>query len=192
MHLREGNADWQVRRRPEQATAELNPAARNRKLLARFSCLSPAIIIPFWEKIETSFVNFELVSVVFELGGAALMRVLILKSAVFPSGSMRFLPADLPVSIGRSRRADIVIEDRLMSRLHAEFRLTAAGEFELADLESTNLAIVNEHEVEEVVLKTGDCILLGETELFVEVGDDGSGSLHDRTTREIPASGKSE
>lgn len=120
------------------------------------------------------------------------MRVLILKSAVFPSGSMRLLPADLPVSIGRSHRADIVIEDRLMSRMHAEFRLTAAGEFELADLESTNLAIVNEHEVEQIVLKTGDSILLGETELFVEIRSDSSGSLHDKTTREFPASGNPE
>jgi pSer/pThr/pTyr-binding forkhead associated (FHA) protein len=102
---------------------------------------------------------------------------------------MRLSPVDLPVSIGRSHRADIMIEDRLMSRLHAEFRLTPAGEFELADLESTNLAIVNEQEVEQVVLKTGDCILLGETELYVEICRDDSGSLHDRTTRELPAGG---
>jgi len=50
------------------------------------------------------------------------MPLLILRSAVFPDGSLRFSPGDLPVSIGRSHRADIVVEDRLMSRVHAEFR----------------------------------------------------------------------
>lgn len=116
------------------------------------------------------------------------MPLLILRSAVFPEGSLRFSPGDLPVSIGRSHRADIVVEDRLMSRVHAEFRWNSAGEFELADRESTNLAIVNQREVDRAVLHTGDCILLGETELFVEICDAEPGSLHDRTTREIPAS----
>ncbi|MEY3456845.1 MAG: Oxoglutarate dehydrogenase inhibitor [Planctomycetota bacterium] len=115
------------------------------------------------------------------------MRVLILKSAVFPAGRVQFTPADLPASIGRSRRATIVIEDRLMSRLHAEFRCTDTGEFELADLESTNLAILNEKEVQHAVLRSGDCILLGETELFVEISETEDGSLHERTTRELPA-----
>jgi pSer/pThr/pTyr-binding forkhead associated (FHA) protein len=114
------------------------------------------------------------------------MPVLIIRSAVFPEGSLRFLPGDLPVSIGRSRRADIVVDDRLMSRVHAEFRCNAAGQFELADRESTNLAIVNQQEVDHAVLQTGDCILLGETELFIEICDAEPGSLHDRTTREIP------
>jgi len=117
------------------------------------------------------------------------MPVLIVRSAVFPDGSLRFSPADLPVSIGRSRRADIVVDDRLMSRVHAEFRWSTSGEFELADRESTNLAIVNQREVERAVLRTGDCILLGETELFIEIIDTEWGSLHDRTTREIPVSG---
>jgi pSer/pThr/pTyr-binding forkhead associated (FHA) protein len=117
------------------------------------------------------------------------MPVLIIRSAVFPDGSLRFAPADLPVSIGRSRRADIVVDDRLMSRVHAEFRWSSLGEFELADRESTNLAIVNQREVDSAVLRTGDCILLGETELFIEIIDTACGSLHDRTTREIPVNG---
>jgi pSer/pThr/pTyr-binding forkhead associated (FHA) protein len=120
-------------------------------------------------------------------GETGQMRVLILKSAVFPAGCVRLSSADLPVSIGRSRHANIVIEDRLMSRLHAEFRCTPAGEFELADLESTNLAILNQKEVQQAVLRNGDCILLGETELFVEISETEGCSLHERTTRELPA-----
>lgn len=119
--------------------------------------------------------------------GGGPMPLLILRSAVFPEGSLRFSPGDLPVSIGRSHRADIVVDDRLMSRVHAEFRCTPNGQFELADRESTNLAIVNQREVEHTILHSGDCILLGETELFVEICEAESGSLHDRTTREIPA-----
>jgi pSer/pThr/pTyr-binding forkhead associated (FHA) protein len=123
--------------------------------------------------------------------GTVTVRTLIIRSAVFPDGSLSFTPADLPVSIGRSRRADIVVDDRLMSRVHAEFRWSTSGEFELADRESTNLAIVNQREVDRAVLRSGDRILLGETELFIEISDAvyGSQSLQDRTTREIPVNG---
>jgi pSer/pThr/pTyr-binding forkhead associated (FHA) protein len=78
-----------------------------------------------------------------------------------------------------------------MSRVHAEFRWSTSGEFELADRESTNLAIVNQREVDRAVLRSGDRILLGETELFIEISDAvyGSQSLQDRTTREIPVNG---
>ncbi len=113
------------------------------------------------------------------------MARLILKSAIFPDGSIHLGTGDLPVTIGRSHRADVTINDPLLSRIHSEIQLSETGGFELVDRESTNLTIVNDHDIDRVLLKTGDRILLGDTELHVEV-DMPEVDMHERTTREIP------
>ena len=113
------------------------------------------------------------------------MARLILKSAVFPDGQVYILQGDLPVTLGRSQRADIAINDLLMSRIHAEIRLSEKGEFELVDREATNLTIVNDLDIDRIVLSTGDHILLGDTELIVEI-DSPEVDIHEKTTREIP------
>ena len=117
--------------------------------------------------------------------GCGLMTRLRLKSALFTDGQIELEISDLPATIGRSPRSDIVIHDLQMSRVHAEFRLNARGEIELVDRDSTNLTIVNQQEVRTCVLKTGDQILLGETELLVEL-DASAAAIHEQTTREIP------
>ena len=116
----------------------------------------------------------------------AAMARLILKSAVFADGNVVLSGDDLPVTLGRSARADITINDLLLSRIHSEIRLTAEGSFELVDRESTNLTLVNEREIDSIVLKHGDHILLGETELIVEIVASDS-ELQEKTTREINA-----
>lgn len=113
------------------------------------------------------------------------MTRLRLKSALFTDGQIELDVSDLPATIGRSPRSDIVIHDLQMSRVHAEFRLNARGEVELVDRDSTNLTIVNQQEVRSCVLKSGDQILLGETELLVEL-DASAAAIHEQTTREIP------
>jgi pSer/pThr/pTyr-binding forkhead associated (FHA) protein len=113
------------------------------------------------------------------------MARLILRSSIFPGGELIIMPEDLPVTIGRSRRADVVIPDSLLSRVHAEIRRNSVGRFEIVDNESTNLTIVNDQDIDSAELRTGDRILLGETEIAVIV-DDAPVSLHDRTTRELP------
>ena len=113
------------------------------------------------------------------------MARLILKSAVFPDGQVQILKGDLPVTIGRSQRADIAINDLLLSRIHAEIRQGENGEFELVDRESTNLTIVNDLDIDRIILGTGDQILLGETELIVEI-DSPEADIHEKTTRELP------
>lgn len=112
------------------------------------------------------------------------MSRLTLKSAIFSDGFIQLSVGDLPVTIGRSHRADIAINDLLLSRIHAEIRESDNGEFELVDNESTNLTIVNEQDIDRVILKTGDRILLGDTELIVEI-ESVPTNLHERTTREI-------
>ena len=97
------------------------------------------------------------------------MTRLRLKSALFTDGQIELDSADLPATIGRSPRADIVIHDLQLSRIHAEFRRNSKGEIELVDCDSTNLTIVNQQEIHACVLKSGDQILLGETELLVGI-----------------------
>ncbi len=113
------------------------------------------------------------------------MASLILKSAIFSDGQIRLTPSDLPLTIGRSHRADLTINDQLLSRIHCEIRLSSDGGFEIVDRESTNLTIVNQQDISEAKLKTGDVILLGDTELLVEI-ESQSEDIHERTTREIP------
>jgi pSer/pThr/pTyr-binding forkhead associated (FHA) protein len=115
------------------------------------------------------------------------MARLILKAAIFADGDIELCESDLPVTLGRSHRADITINDGLLSRIHARIGLTPNGAFEIVDNESTNLTIVNNQDVERAVLQSGDCILLGETEILVEIADtDGKVDIHEKTTRELP------
>jgi len=113
------------------------------------------------------------------------MARLILRSAIFEDGYIELSPFDLPATLGRSHRADVTISDGLLSRIHAKICVGEDGGFEIVDSDSTNLTIVNGKYVERASLKTGDNILLGETEILVEI-DDPDNDLHEKTTRELP------
>lgn len=72
------------------------------------------------------------------------------------------------VSIGRSSEADIQIEDRYASSIHARV-YPAGGGFILEDMRSTNGTLLNGQVVEdEVALTHGDRIGIGDTELIFE------------------------
>ena len=113
------------------------------------------------------------------------MARIILKSAVFTDGDIELSEADLPMTLGRSHRADITINDMLLSRIHARICVGKNGGFEIVDNESTNLTIVNDQDIERALLKSGDCILLGETQILVEI-DAPEIDVHEKTTRELP------
>jgi predicted component of type VI protein secretion system len=71
-----------------------------------------------------------------------------------------------PLSIGRSREADIPLLDDRVSRVHCGIRLSD-GEFYLKDLKSRNGTFVNGQRVEDTIkIKPGDRIQVGST-LFV-------------------------
>jgi hypothetical protein len=71
------------------------------------------------------------------------------------------------VVIGRSRECDVTIEDRNISRRHAE--LVRHGDaFLLRDLDSTNGCAVNGRRVREAPVADGDEITLGTTTLTLE------------------------
>ncbi|MEZ6058853.1 MAG: FHA domain-containing protein [Planctomycetaceae bacterium] len=113
------------------------------------------------------------------------MNKLILISPRLPHGRVELTAGDLPVSLGRSRRANITIADALLSRLHSEIREGEPGQFEIVDLDSTNLTIVNGHDVTVKVLCTGDRIYIGETEIVVEVIASPT-NASEQTTRDLP------
>ena len=82
-------------------------------------------------------------------------------------GRRRMLSGDRLV-LGRSREADIVLEDPNVSRRHAELR--REGErWAIADLGSTNGVKVNGRRVDRAPLEPGDAIVLGTLELAFEV-----------------------
>lgn len=68
------------------------------------------------------------------------------------------------ISIGRDNDNDLVLNDRTVSRRHAEIVFNGSG-FVINDKGSTNKVIVNGRIVESTELKTGDIIGLGEVVL---------------------------
>src|SRR5918997_786601 len=74
-------------------------------------------------------------------------------------GRRRVLSGDHLV-VGRSREADVVLEDPNASRKHAELR-REDGRWAIADLGSTNGVKVNGRHVERAYLEPGDEIVLG-------------------------------
>ena len=69
------------------------------------------------------------------------------------------------VTIGRERNAGgVVLHDPNISRRHAE--LTYDGrDWRIRDLNSTNGTLVNDVDVDECILRTGDLVTLGLTNL---------------------------
>ena len=73
-----------------------------------------------------------------------------------------------PLSIGRSREADIPLLDDKVSRVHCGIRLSE-GKFYLKDLKSRNGTYVNGERVEDTVeIKAGDRIQIGSTVFVME------------------------
>ena len=73
-----------------------------------------------------------------------------------------------PVTVGRDPKNDIVLDDRRVSRRHAEVRLRL-GRYTLYDLQSTNGTFVNGRRIAEMVLSHDDKISIGGAELVVRL-----------------------
>lgn len=74
------------------------------------------------------------------------------------------------VSIGRSSEADIRIEDRYASSIHARV-FPGPGGFIVEDMRSTNGTLLNGQTLEgEALLEPGDRISIGDTDLIFEAG----------------------
>ena len=84
-----------------------------------------------------------------------------------PAVVMR-LPPGTSRTIGRSPRADFVVDSPLLSRVHCRVSAADAG-LAVEDLQSTNGTYVNSKRVEQSPLRDGDRLRLGRLELTVGV-----------------------
>jgi FHA domain-containing protein/uncharacterized protein DUF1707 len=73
---------------------------------------------------------------------------------------------DRPFTVGRSGRADLVVSDRTVSRLHAQLLRTSEGSV-LTDLGSTNGTWLDGRRVGQVEVVPGDVVVLGELALHL-------------------------
>jgi len=74
-------------------------------------------------------------------------------------------------SIGRTARADFILDAALVSRVHCRLTADRSGQLIAEDLDSTNGLQVNGARVERSALKSGDVLTIGRVDLAVELGD---------------------
>jgi hypothetical protein len=72
-------------------------------------------------------------------------------------------------TLGRSKAADCVLRDPNVSRRHAELRRSESGDWEIADLGSTNGVKVNGRRVGSARLNPGDEVTLGTTSFRFDI-----------------------
>ncbi|MFE3581592.1 FHA domain-containing protein [Streptomyces vinaceus] len=84
--------------------------------------------------------------------------------------TVRPLPARTAVSIGRAPANDLVIDDLVVSRRHAELRALADGTYEITDLGSHNGTFLNGIRTDRAPVTEGDVVGIGHTALCL-VGD---------------------
>jgi FhaA, N-terminal domain/FHA domain len=90
------------------------------------------------------------------------------RQALLVGGGRRNVLSGSRVVVGRSREADIVLQDPNVSRRHAELRRDDGG-WQIVDLGSTNGIKVNGQRVTGQQLNAGDQITIGVTDLTFEL-----------------------
>src|SRR5215211_1039033 len=90
------------------------------------------------------------------------------RQALLVGGGRRNVLSGSRVVVGRSREADIVLQDPNVSRRHAELRRNDGG-WQIVDLGSTNGIKVNGRRVDSQPLRQGDQITIGVTDLTFEL-----------------------
>jgi hypothetical protein len=90
------------------------------------------------------------------------------RQALLVGGGRRNVLSGSRVVVGRSREADIVLQDPNVSRRHAELRRDEGG-WQVVDLGSTNGIKVNGRRVDHQPLSPGDEITIGVTDLTFEL-----------------------
>lgn len=89
----------------------------------------------------------------------------ILKSSD-PEMTLRIAPGSIK-TIGRSARAEFIVEAALVSRLHCRLTVDVSDQLLVEDLESTNGITVNGEKVERAMLKPLDILTVGRVDFEV-------------------------
>ena len=82
------------------------------------------------------------------------------------------LPPGVVKTIGRTAKADFIVDAALVSRLHCRLRAGDDDQLTIEDLDTTNGTYVNGQRVTCATLKTGDTLTVGRVEFRVMPGDD--------------------
>lgn len=80
------------------------------------------------------------------------------------------LPPSTVKTMGRTARADFIVDAPLVSRVHCRLTSDASDQLVVEDLESTNGTLVNGTRIDRAVLRTGDVLTLGRVEFTVLPG----------------------
>jgi pSer/pThr/pTyr-binding forkhead associated (FHA) protein len=80
------------------------------------------------------------------------------------------LPAGSIKTVGRTARADFVLDAALVSRLHCRLTADRSDQLVVEDLDSTNGTLVNGARIDRTVLKAGDLVTIGRVEFEVGRG----------------------
>ena len=80
------------------------------------------------------------------------------------------LPPGSIKTLGRTARADFIVEAALVSRVHCRFTADRSGQLIVEDLGSTNGTQVNGRTVGRAVLQAEDRVTVGRLELTVGTG----------------------
>ncbi len=139
---------------------ELAGAARDHARTEGYSFMGP-IDVQIYEDDELKPGRFRIVATVAE-GPQGLLPV----DVILPSGE-RLSLGTAPLVIGRLSQCEIALDDKNVSRRHAEIR-RVGDRVVVTDLASTNGTFVNGTQVREQVLHSGDEIMTGSTILVIE------------------------
>ena len=93
----------------------------------------------------------------------------ILKSGA-PPLTLR-LPSGAVKTLGRTARADFIVDAALVSRLHCRLTADRSDQLVVEDLESTNGTLVNGQKIDRAILRTGDLLKVGRVEFEVQAQD---------------------
>lgn len=139
---------------------ELAGAARDHARTERYSFMGP-IDVQIFEDVTLKAGRFYIEGSVTE-GARGLAPV----EVVLPDGRRVSLQS-IPLVIGRMDECDIALDDRNVSRRHAEMR-RVGDSVVVTDLASTNGTKVNGVAIREHLLQSGDEIEVGSSKLVVE------------------------
>jgi len=94
----------------------------------------------------------------------------ILRSGDEPPITLRMPPGSIK-TIGRTARADFIVDAALISRLHCRLTADKSDQLVVEDLGSTNGTMVNGKKVDRVVLRVGDRLSVGRVEFQILTAD---------------------
>jgi pSer/pThr/pTyr-binding forkhead associated (FHA) protein len=80
------------------------------------------------------------------------------------------LPVAAVKTVGRTSRADFILEAPLVSRVHCRLTADDSDQLIVEDLESTNGTHVNGERISRAVLRTGDTLTVGRVNFNVLPG----------------------